>query len=117
MTDAAVRQSDLATLMRGSPALAMLPPEQLEQLVTGVGTLHPDARNEVEAALAKEQADLARLKSEYDAQVRVLLDEYMTAMKEKESALVRGLQTEMESADKVEEAKILDSLLAQLDTL
>ena len=117
MADQIVQQSDLKTLMLASPSLQMLPPEQMEVLLAGVDTLDPVVRNQVEQALAKEQADLAQLKSEYDAQVRVLFDEYMTAMKEKETSMIRGFQQEMEASNKVEEGKILDSLLTQLDTL
>ncbi|MEK7545142.1 MAG: hypothetical protein AAB551_03345 [Patescibacteria group bacterium] len=117
MTDQIVQQSDLKTLMTNSPSLQMLPQEQLEKLLASVDTLDPALQNQVMQALAKEQADLAQLKSEYDTQARALFDEYMTTMKEKEIMMIRGFQQELEAADKTEESKILDSLLQQLDTL
>lgn len=117
MTEAVAQKSDLKKLLLSSPALQKLPAEKLNALVASVETLDPATAHQVEEALMREQQQLAQLKAEYDAQVRALFEEYTTAMKQKETTMVREFREEMEGADRSKESEILGQLLTELDKL
>lgn len=113
----AAAQTDLKSLMRASPGLQMLPPEQFEQLLKSVDTLPAANRQAIFEALTDEQKQLQQIQAEYDEKRRVLFEQYTTDLKNEEIKMARELRQQMEGRERQKEARILDSLMTQLEKL
>lgn len=108
-------QPDLKDLMKSSPGLQTLPPEELAQLIDSVDTLPEANRQQILQAMVSERSELEKIEGEFDAKKNELYDEYQAYMHEEKVKMAMELRLQMEKTERVKEEEILSGLLKELD--
>lgn len=109
--------ANLQSLMRSSPALQVLAPEDFRKLAESVMKLPRTQQEKIVRILTDEQAALRAIKAEYDQKRREVFQQYLEDVKVQEKQMIRAFREGMEKFEREDEGKVLDTLLEKMDKL